>query len=84
MEQSRHDASNDPRKRGMVMLHGGGMSAEQIDREWRGAWEEIAAACESALTGLHPLHPRREDLLRTTRHARRAAALPAQPRLRTA
>lgn len=69
-----------------LVVHGGGRSlpVEQVDEEWRGAWERIAEACEAGLTDLHPLHPRRDALLRATRHARRAARLPSEPRLRTA
>lgn len=65
-------------------LEGGRLTDEQIDREWQTAWAVVAEACERALTELHPLHPRRDDLLRAAHHARRAAALPSQPHLRTA
>jgi hypothetical protein len=66
----------------LTPLDGGkSLTREQIDREWQAAWALIAEACEAALTELHPLHPRRADLLRATRAARRAAALPAEPRL---
>jgi hypothetical protein len=66
--------------------HDGGrsLSDEQVEREWREAWALIAEACEQGLTGLHPLHPRREDLLRLTRTARRTAGVPDRPGLRTA
>ena len=64
-------------------LDGGrGLSADQADREWRAAWEEIATACDRGLMTLHPMHPRRPDLLSLARDARCAARLPAEPRLR--
>lgn len=65
-------------------LDGGCLDPEQIEREWCEAWATIATACECALTGLHPLHPRRDDLLALTRDAHLAARLPAEPGLRTA
>jgi hypothetical protein len=66
--------------------HAGGqcLSASQIEREWRDAWAQIADACEAALSQLHPMHPRRQDLLVLMRDARRAAQLPDAPHLRTA
>lgn len=66
-------------------LDGGrGLDPREVDAQWQAAWAQIAQACEHGLTGLHPLHPRRDDLLRLTRNAHLAAALPAQPRLRRA
>ena len=69
-----------------TVIEGGGafLSADRIDREWQAAWAEIANGCESGLGGLHPLHPRRDELLTLTRDARAAAALPAAPPLRGA
>lgn len=67
----------------MRLLEGGSLSDEEMDRQWQAAWALIAEACEQGLTGLHPLHPRRDDLLSLTRVAHRAAGLPAvslQPR----
>ncbi len=60
---------------------GAALSAEQTDRDWRAAWELIADACEQALTGLHPFHPRRDELLTATGYARQAAGRPTAPRL---
>ncbi len=70
----------------ILKSHDGGrlLGDDQADREWRLAWSKIAEACESGLMDLHPLHPRRDDLLSLTRDARSAAQLPAEPRLRSA
>jgi hypothetical protein len=70
----------------LLTSHDGGrtLSNVEAEREWRAAWERIAAACERGLTDLHPLHPRRQDLLSLMRDARAAAGLPREPRLRSA
>ena len=60
------------------------VGAADADAQWQGAWRLIAEACETGLTGLDPLHPRRADLLALTRDARLASRLPASPQLRTA
>lgn len=69
----------------MAALDGGAVvNEEQHDAEWLAAWGSIATACEAALSGLHPLHPRRHLLLEATRQARWAAHLPRSPALRSA
>jgi hypothetical protein len=70
----------------LLTVHSGGrdLSQEQADRQWADAWKRIADACETALTTLHPMHPRREELLTATCHARAAAGLPAELRLQSA
>lgn len=54
---------------------GGSLTAGQADAEWQQAWQVIAAACEDGLRHLHPMHPRRDDLLALTRDARACAQL---------
>ncbi len=70
----------------LLVAHEGGRSLtpEQAEDEWTRAMRGIAEACAVGLTGLHPMHPRRHDLLVLTRDAREAARLPAQSRLRSA
>lgn len=64
----------------LQVLDGGQLPDEQVNREWKAAWSIVAEACERALAELHPLHPRRDTLLRSAHHARRAAALPLRLR----
>lgn len=59
----------------MIVLEGG--AAMNANAEWLLAWGHIARACDEALAELHPLHPRRPDLLAMTRDAREAAGLPS-------
>ena len=64
---------------GPFIAHDGGRALrdEQIDREWLDAWAGIAHACERGLSGLQPMHPRRDELvaLLRARDARAAARL---------
>lgn len=62
----------------------GGISAEEAARQWHAVWAGIAGACEAGLKDLHPLHPRRPELLALTLDARAAAQLRGAPRLRSA
>lgn len=66
--------------------HDGGRTLTEVDAgtQWESAWREIASACERSLKSLHPLHPRRGELLALSRDARLAAGLPGEPQLRTA
>lgn len=68
----------------MVCHNGGKVHPADEEREWIDGWQLIAEACEKALTGLHPQHPRRPDLLALTQDARLAAGLPGELRLRSA
>lgn len=63
---------------------GGAGDEAREDREWLAAWEGIAEACEAGLTGLHPQHPGRAEMLDLTRDARRCARLPPEPNIREA
>lgn len=43
------------------LLDGGlSLARADADLQWEAAWTLIAEACERGLTGLHPLHPRRD------------------------
>ena len=64
-----------------VVAGGASLTDEQIERQWLAAWALIAEATERGLIGLHPLHPRRDEMLSLVRDARSAADLPAGPRL---
>lgn len=61
----------------------GGADVSREADEWAEAWRLIADACERGLTGLHPQHPRRGDLLALHLDALAAAGLPDAPRLRS-
>lgn len=63
---------------------GAALSESDAERQWSAAWGLIARACEEGLTDLHPLHPRRTELLALTKDARRCARLPAELSLRSA
>lgn len=70
MEQSRHDALENLRPRGMVLLRGDEMDADSA------AWAEIADAADRALRlpGLSPLGLGQMERLAAA--SRRAAGLP--------
>lgn len=63
---------------------GGGLTAEDAEREWLAAWARIAEAFEAGVRSLHPAHPRREDLLLMAVNARLTAELPPSVHLRPA
>ena len=66
----------------LTRLDGGkALSAEQVDREWIAAWSTIAEACDRGLAGLHPLHPRRDEMTNLVADARRAAREPVLRRI---
>lgn len=59
-------------------------SQRVAEDEWAMAWRDIAEGCQSALTRLHPQHPRRDELVAIRDDARLAAGLPVVPLLRLA
>lgn len=76
---------NPKRRRPVVMtaLDGGqSLSDEQANREWIAAWSAIAEACDRGLAGMHPLHPRRGEMVKLVATARQAAREPAVRGLR--
>ena len=66
----------------VAVLQGG--ETVNDDVEWIAAWRHIADGCEAAVSELHPLHPRRAELLALMADARRCAQLPRARGLRTA